>query len=675
MSRQELTIIDDEDEYYFTIAPRIDSENDARGKLYMIQTKNWEPADGTVPFRRALHPWSSGLGPNRLDPSVTFGGDLKNRPSMVYAKGNLDASWPGFVTFPPHFTVLDSDINTTLSSYYNSAVELTYGGSSYGTVTYMGAADSLGEIALAVRNFNNKAYFAGGQYLFAIDPNHDELRLVKNFGSGNRIFDFESFNDELVFAMGETTKIWTMDKDETFTQASDSTYAIALGRTNELLWRAESINKISNCITAPRTLTSWTPTSPNQYSAGDTTYSITEFKEYGGSIVAIKPDGAYLADGESIFHNQTPDLLTYPHIDNGKGSFNAWGYLWIPSVVGLIRMTIGEAPVVGPELSLRPDFRFHVKSGVAWNGSIYLLCYDAQEEEQLFICKMDRDKTSNSNNPYVYHEWCRLGTTDSGSVAIVYTGAINPINPILIVGRGQGLALITLGHGSGPAIDDENYKYGEELIIEPGLSIASEDLGIKFDLVGMKLVAKQVEDGTITLYHDVDNTGTWEPLTSTVDGSGITAIYESGWLSEKRYANPNTATGHALYTKLVATMPEEQFGTDRTEIYEWWVFGNAHPETTEIITVDLYSDIKARVRGLIQGRRHNNFRLLRDLALSNRTIEMKLPDYDTDQTVRVQIQEIAENNVSLRQSGQAHIPSNVTRIIFRRVDYSGDLDG
>ena len=675
MSRQELTIIDEENEYYFAIAPRVDSDAGTRGKLYLIQTRDWEPADGTVPWRKALHPWSGGLGPNRLNPSITLGGELKNRPAMSYAKGNLDVQ-SGYVTFPPDYTVLESTINTTLSSYYNQDEEdLYYGGSSYGTVTYMGAANSLSEIALAVRNFNGKAYFAGGQYLFAIDPNHDALRLVKNFGAGNRVYDFIPFNDELIFAMGETVKIWTMDRDETFTQASDATYAIALGRTNELLWRAESINKISSCITAPRTLTSWTPTSPNQYSAGDTSYSVTEFAEYGGSIVAIKPDGVYIADGESVFHNQTPDLLTYPHADNGSGSFNAWGYLWVPSVVGLIRVAIGESPVVGPELSQRPDFRFKVKAGVLWNGSIYLLCYDAQEEEELFICRMDRDRVGNSSNPYIYQEWCRLGTTNSGSVAVVYTNAINPTNPILIVGRGDGLALITLGEGSGPFVDDSAYPYGEELILEPGLSIATEDMGIEFDLTGMKIVAKQVTGGTITVYQDVDKEGTWKPLVSNVDGAGVTPISSSGWLAEKRYANPNTASGHALYTKLVATMPVGQLGTDRTEIYEWWAFGNAHPETTEIITIDLYSDIKSRVRGLIQGRQYNNFRLLRDLANSGRTFEIKLPDYDTDQHVRVQILEIAENNVSFRRTGVADLPSNVTRLVLRRIDYSGDLDG
>lgn len=673
---KELKIIDEENEYYFTIAPRIDGENGARGKLYLVQTRDWEPADGSIPWRRALHPWTAGLGPHRLSPSVTLGGDLKNRPSMVYAKGNLDASYDGFATFPPDYTVLESDIITTLSSYFvTDETKLAYGGSAYGTVYYMGAADSLSEIALAVRNFAGRAYFAGGQYLFAIDPDHNELRLVKNFGAGNLVYDFEPFNNELVFAMGETVKMWTMDTEETFTQASNNTYAIALGRTNELLWRAESINKISSAITAPLTLASWSPTSPNQYSAGDETYPITDLVEYGGSIVALKPDGAYLADGESNFHNQTPDLLTYPHADNGKRSFNAWGYLWIPSVVGLIRMSLGEAPVVGPELSQRPDYRFHVHSGVPWNGSIYLLCHDHQHEEELFICKMDRDRAGNSSNPYVYHEWCRLGTVESGTISIVYTNATGPSNPILIVGRENGLALITLGEGSGLNIDDENYAYGEQLILEPGLSIASEDLGIEIDLIGMKVIAKQVLGGTITLYQDVDGKGTWKPLVSTIDGAGIEPISNSGWLAETRYARPNTTIGHALYTKLIATMPAGQLGTDRTEIYELWAFGNAHPDSTEIITIDLYSDLKARVRGLIQGRQHNNFRLLRDLANSGRTFEIVIPDYDPDQKVRVQIQELAENNVSVRSSGNKDVPSNVTRMVLRRIDFSGDFDG
>lgn len=666
---QELTIKDEDKEFYFTIAPQV-SDQGIGGKLYNIQTRDWEPADGSLPWRLALHPFSNGLAPNRINAAVTMGGELRNRPSMSYAKGNVDSAHSTFATFPPAYTTLSSTIVASL--YLSTLLQLYYDGAAYGTVTYMGAASAgASPFSDAVRSFNGKAYFAGGQYLFSVNSSL-ALTLIKDFGAGNTIADIEVFNDELVVAMGETVKLWTMDTSEVFTQATDNTYAIALGRTNELLWRAETKNLISNCITAPRTLTSWTPVSPNQYSAGDKSYSITDLKEYGGSILAIRPDGIFLADGNTDFHNQTPDLLTYPDSENGQGSATGWGYFWIPSVVGLIRMQIGEAVVVGPELSERPGFRFRVRAVVPWQNAMYLICTDEEESAETFICKMTRD-TANANNPYAYHEWMRMGTTDKGYVIIVYTGATNPT---LIAGRGLGLSLTTLGRGSGQDIDDSLYPYGTSLVIEPGLVVASSDLGIEIDLIGVKVVGKQVVDGTITVQHDMDNTGVWKNLESNIDGAGTVPIQDEGAFAATRYAQPNT-TGHMLYLRILGTMPTGKLGEDRTEIYEIWAWGNSHPDTTDIITIDIYSDTKARIRGLMQGRRKNknNFRMLRDWCYSSKVIELKLPEYDSGERVRVIILSVADSNISMTREGVQDIPSGVTRITCRRIDFSGDLNG
>ena len=213
------------------------------------------------------------------------------------------------------------------------------------------------------------------------------------------------------------------------------------------------------------------------------------------------------------------------------------------------------------------------------------------------------------------------------------------------------------------------------MLLEPGLFIASEDLGIEFDLVGVKVVGKQVTGGTITVQHDVDDSGVWTNLESTVDGAGVVPIQDVGWFATTRYAQPNTV-GHAPYVRILGTMPAGQLGVNRTEIYEVWAFGNAHPESTEIITVDIYSDVKARVRGLIQGRNiRGTFGLLKGLSQSNKIVEIKLPGYDTDQRIRVQIIEVTDSNTSMLKSGDNHLPSNTTRIVMRRVDFSGDLSG
>ena len=664
----DLVITDDSKRFSFTIAPRVE-EGKNTGKLFLSQTRPWEPVDGADPWRVAVHPWNAGLAPSRINANVTMGGDLRNRPSMSYAKGNLDASYEGFATFPPAYEVLAGPVLE--SGFYNTPNQLYYNGSMYGGGTFVGAAAGVSNISVAVRNFNGKAYFAGGQFLFSVNQDL-EMEVVNDFGAGSTIYDIEPFNNKLVLAMGETEPIWEMDTNEVFTQPG-SACAIALGRTNELLWRARLKNRISNCIEDPGIEGSWVPVAGAEYTAGDETYSITDLKEWAGAIAAIRPDGVFLADSETNFHNQTPDLQVYPDLDNGKGSSTGWGFFWVPSIVGLVRMSVGEAPVVGPELAQRPGYRMRVRAVVPWKTDLYLVCNDEEHIADTFICKMMRDPSGNSKWPYIYHEWRRLDTTDPGYVIIVYTGGVNPA---LISGRGNDLAAVILGRGAGPDIDDNNYPYGPVMELEPGLIVASQDLGISIDLTGVKVVGKQVADGTITIQHDMDNKGTWVDLKSTVDGPGVVPIQSKGWFTETRYAKPNTE-GRALYLRSFATMPEGHLGEDRTEIYEMWAFGNSHPDMTETITLDIYSDIKSRVRGLIQGRKRdrNNYRLLREWCREKRILEFKIPGYDDDQTIRGVILEVTNQNTSVIKTGDTEVPSNVTRIVVRRVDHSGDLNG
>ena len=140
----------------------------------------------------------------------------------------------------------------------------------------------------------------------------------KDFGSGNAGVTMAVFNNQLIVGMGESVKIWQRDTSAVWTQATDSTFAIALGVVGNKLWRAESINKLSNCITAPQTLASWTPASPNQYAVGDTTYGVHTIIDYGGVPWVLKDDGAYAPDTNSQFFNQAPQMANWPHSDNGK---------------------------------------------------------------------------------------------------------------------------------------------------------------------------------------------------------------------------------------------------------------------------------------------------------------------------------------------------------------------
>lgn len=652
----DLTLIDGTNETVLTILPGEDGKSQRVHK----QTVPWEPGDPSLPWRVALHPWIEGLAPSRISPAVTMSGDLRNRPAMVYAKANADASNPNFLTFPPKVTMLTQPVEDTV--FLNAANTLPYDQGAYGTVAYLGPASSTANINSAVRNFNGNAYFGGGQYLFKLDSTLT-LTLAKNFGNGKTIYDLEVFNNELIIALGPSDKIWTMSTLEVFTEATDATYAIALGTHENKLDRVEEPNKISNCITAPLTLTSWVPADPEQYTAGDETWDVNDLMEYSGALAALKPNGAFFPNQSAEYLNQTPQLAVYPDVDNGKGSFSAFGSLYVPSIAGLLEVTVGSSPAVGPELANRPDFRMRVRAGVEWNRNVYTGAVDEAGAEESFICKMDRRYGS----PFAYHEWVRLGTTDPVQIMVVYTGATNPT---LVAAVGERLALITLGRGSGPDIDDENYDYGILMELEPGLFIGGQDMGVAIDWHGVKVVGKLVDYANLTCYYDMDDSG-WIAMKSNQDGSGKVMIEDIGWFSTIRYCPPNLS-GHAPKFKLTGSVSDFiTGGTTRNEIYEIWAFGDIRPETTDILVVDVYASKQARIKGLFQGRRYTNWRLLREIYQTGRVVELKLPGYGEDERVRVRIAEMQESNMSTTIEGTNHIPTGAIRITFRRVDFSG----
>ena len=666
--RTEVEFIDKTNKnYLFEVAP-----NQSGGKLIHVDSKDWEPGDVTTQWRTALHPWKAGLGPDRISSVVTFGGDLANRPSMVYAKSSGDASNENYFTAPPKVNQLRG--NDILRTFFNSSVESRYAEPRYAYGTYAGGSllNAPLNFFVAVQNFNGNAYFGGGQYLYKIGSGLT-FTLVKDFGSGKQIYAITPFNNELVIAMGETVKIWTMDTTETFTQATDAVYAIALTVVESRLWRACETNKLSNCITAPRTLTSWVPSAGSEYTAGNSTYSVTALYEYRGECVAVKPDGVLFPDSTTKFRNQAPQLETYPHLENGRGTFKAYGYLFVPSVAGVLQISLGQSIVVGPELSLRPDYRFWVRAGVEWGGNLYLLCTDESGQSETAIFKVMRDFAGDTKNPYIYHEWCRLGDTESGHLIIVYTQSTNPV---LVMGHDTGLDYIIMGRGSGPDVEDPNYILAEEYELETGLLIPQSDLGVEFDLVGVKIVGKQPSGASITAYHDINDEGTYRKFLSTQDGGGIGAINDTGFFSTKRYAEPNNATGNILQLKLVGTLPANTTGPNGPRLREFWAYGNAHPSTTDIITMNIYSSRGSRVRGLFQGR--SSGEILRQLSRWRNTseiLQVKLPEYSPSEKVRVQIIEVTEDSIESLDEGGKQVNTDLVKVVMRRVNYTGDLDG
>ena len=358
-------------------------DNKSRG--ISIETRDWEIGDPEVYWRVPLYPFDGGLRQDRLPRSADLTRDFNRARS--YSKANADASFEGVLVPPPALESLTFPTTDTV---------------------------------LKQVTFDSMQFFLCGRYIVTVSRD-GTVATDKDFGSGKAAVDFAVFNNELIVAMGESEKIWKRTTGDVWSQASDNTFAIALGVVGNKLWRAHDVNQIDSCTTAPLTLASWTPADPNEYTAGDTTNSIHGIIEYGGVPVVLRPDGVFMPDISSNFFNQAPQIANWPHSDNGKGAFTAQGYLWVPTVVGLIRITYGESLIFGPEKSNRPDFRFWVRGGIEWGEAIYLLVTDELSTSETFICKMLRNEHGYSpDHPYIYHEWCRLGATTKG-----YTLGIN----------------------------------------------------------------------------------------------------------------------------------------------------------------------------------------------------------------------------------------------------------
>lgn len=658
-TRTELEVYDPEDNatYYIPIAP-----GESGGKLFTTQTTDWEPTDGSTPWRIPMHPWDAGLGPNRINPKITFSGELKNRPTMVYAKANIDASYANYATAPP----LKHNLGTSVVvSFYNQPKDLYYGGARYGGTTYMGAASSTSAFYTATKNFNGKAYFGGGQYLVSVDASYN-YTVVRDFGAGKTITNVEPFDNLLIISMGPSEHQWKMTAAESFSQSAD-VFSLSFAAVDNLGWRASDTNQVSSVETGqdPNVLGNYAA----GYDAGNTNYSITDLGEAQGVLAVFRPDGVFFPDGDTVFHNQTPQLKDYPHPDNGKGWWIGWGNLYVPSIAGLLEVNTGSSFVKGPELAQRPDFRMRVRAGVEWNGAQYLICTDEANIANTFVCKMMKDVRGLAETPYIYHEWNRLDSSDKSYIILVFTV---PTNPTMFAGRGgNGLYYWLMGRGSGPDVDDANYILNTTYELESGDFITASDRSIENTLTGIKITGKQPAGSTLQVSYAYDGSTTYLPMLTTQEGGGTTLINTPGFFSEIRYAPPNTK-GHIPKIKITGTVPAGTNGPNRPEIYECWAFGEMHPETTEVLTLGIYNDIMARVNGIAQGSR-NALDLFKRWAERGTQLIIKLPNYAPGDQVIITVDKVEDQNLEFLKSGVGQLSSSITKLILRRIDFQGVL--
>jgi len=609
-----IVINDGSSDYTFDIFPS------KEGRSYSLSTRPAEPGDPVTPWRVPLHPWNSGLMPDRLT----------NKTG--YAKGNCDSSVPGLLLPPP----LVNALTFTNATTPNKAVEL-----------------------------NGYLYVLGGRYLYQINLSSYAVAEDKDFGVGKAGVDICVFNSELIVAMGETEKVWkrtnVASPAAAWTQATNATYAIALGVVGSALWRAESTNKLSYATTTPLTLTNWLPASPNQYTCGDTTYPVHTIIEFGGTPWALKGDGVYQANSRSLFYNQAPQVGRWPHADNGKGAFVAQGCLWVPSAAGLIRIRPGESKVRGPEVVGRPDYRFWTRGGVEINNAIYLLCTDqATSAENTVVVKMEKDADGASGREYVYHEWARLGGSSKGYFITVST---TPTNPTLFCGYGNDGKYIKLGRGGGRDPDDANYAFGTATVVESGVLLAGDDLTGSV-LTGVDVVCDFSAAGeTLSVAYKVDG-GSYSDMLDTQEGGGSAAITTTNYESKTRYAPPNT-TGQFFEIKLTGALTSAT-GTNRPEIREAYAFGHSITKMTDIVSVALVADSRTR-RGMS---RAEIVRKFRSWFGAGTVLTVELPEYEIGRTTRFRVVGVDDTPADSEVTKETATNTGRLTVALARVDYA-----
>ena len=303
------------------------------GRGVAIQSRAWEPGDAQQAWRVPLHPWDAGLNSDRLS----------NKRS--YAKANADTSYNGLLLPPPLVTsvTMTNAILPSKAKEFDGVLFFVSGRYMYyfNPVTNAVVEDKdfgASKAAVDLEVFNSQLVVAMGEsekiYTRSIGINTSgtadaavsstdttltdtRLALTVNAYIGATV----TCNSKTMVVTSNTATVFTgaswsggsnpgngnaWSIAGTWTQASDATYAIALGTVGARLWRAETTNRVSSCTTAPRTLTSWTPAGSSAYSVGDSTYAINTIIDYGGVAWVGKADGMYSPDPASRFSNQTP---------------------------------------------------------------------------------------------------------------------------------------------------------------------------------------------------------------------------------------------------------------------------------------------------------------------------------------------------------------------------------
>ena len=707
-NRTALKVSDNDGDTYhtFTIAPA----GKGGGRGLVITQRPWESGDPQKPFRVPLHPWMGGLSRDRLTQLVGYTQWVKQKAG--YAKGNCNAySIPGLLLFPPllnslTFTnavlpdtsVFFDGVLYVLGDRYVYAVNSSY------AVTEDKDFGS-GKAGLGMAIFNNElfvamgetekiwkrsigAYRAGTANVAVTSDNttltDTRLSLTVDAYVGATI----TCNGKTMVVTANTATVFTgaswsggsnpgngnaWSITGTWTQASDATYARALGTVGNKLWRAESTNKVSNCTASPLTLTSWAPTTAaSKFPVGDTTWPVLNITDFGGIPWIGKGDGLYAPDNEAKFRNQCPQLAAYPHADNTKGIFLGWGALWCPSASGTFRIMPGESKKRGPEITLRPDFRFWVRGGLEWGGALYLLCTDEAAVEKTFICRMEKDEEGLSANEYRYHEAVRMAATTKGYFIALLP---NATNPSIVSGYGNNAVYWKLGRNAGADTDDANYAFGTAMELETGLVSPTPDSSMRSCLLGVEVLCDYSRAGeSLAVQYAVDTSTTYSDLLATAEGSGAANIVlTDGYETIRRYAPPGTI-GQYFKFKFSGTLTSATGATDRPEVREAWAYGYVRPHLTDQISVAIVADNGVGAMGNFDtDPGYKKLDLWRRWHDSGTVLRVQLNDYEEGRVTRFIVAGVKalDTDTSLTGGG-GFSTSYQVQVELIRVDFAGE---
>lgn len=630
-----------------------------QGRWFSIQPRPWEEGDPKRAWRVPLHGWEDGISQDRF------------KGQKTYSTADMDLSNPGLaVPGPAQGRLVEEDHR--LYSY--TAGQLQYGQTlGYGKLPYMGAKAD--QTLIDSVEFQGKTYQARGQFLSYLAESNTYTAFLKDFGIGNPITSIEVFEDTLIIAFGTALKVHTYD-GTTFTEATDAVFAQNLLRIGDKLWRSHDTNQVSNCITAPLTLTSYVPADPNEYVVGDTSYAIKGLIEYDGDLWVEKSDGLYAPDSKSEFHNQTPQMANTPDrtiTRNFQTAFQAWGFLFFPTPQGLLRIRLGESIGVGPELTSTIAYRWHITGGVQVNDEVYLLAFDAQGSSVAFILKMliDNHDASEPKDKYIFHLIKNTALTVD-SFHILATSVALSFGTLIFYGIGGGVYHFRLGRGGGRHIEDSIYLYDTVFSFETGFFRPTEDMTLINMLVGVDAVLDADSSETFTLSYGINGA---TPSTSLLDeqesGSGTASITNtSGYAKVRRFAAID-AVGQFFEIRVSGTCDVGSAGIDRPELRELWAFGYSHPTHTDLIEINIYGSAEAETGGIATGKSAGEIeRIWRDWINEGSILLLELPDYEESRNTRFRAVGLVSETRELTGQGNNSTRETLMVVQLLRVDYA-----